>query len=285
MKFLGKFSQQDLRDFFEHAPVGLHAFGPDRGIIDMNQTELDMLGYCREEVVGKKSWVDLIVPEEATIFERHWRDINAKGEVRNLKYTMVAKDGRQYHVLLNASARFDAAGKLINTWGSVVDISERYQREQALSSSGNKPGKQKAAQGKNNVILLNWMDKWDEEKRNIQRNIQQNMEHSIFPLLEKMKRRGSSLDQRNLVLLEKYLKDLTGDFAAKLMDKRWRLSTREMEVCKMLKNGLKTKEIADLLCTSLRTIEHHRNHIRKKLGISKSDIDLGVYLQSFSFRE
>ena len=108
------------------------------------------------------------------------------------------------------------------------------------------------------------------------------MEETIFPLLEKLKKRSSSIDRRNLTLLEKYLKDLTSGFALKLMDKKWRLSAREIEICKMLRGGLKTKDIADLLCTSLRTIEHHRNHIRKKFGISKSSADLGDYLKSFS---
>ena len=51
-----------LRDFFEHAPIGFHAFGPNRKIIDINQTELDMLGYTRNAIIGKKSWPDLILP-------------------------------------------------------------------------------------------------------------------------------------------------------------------------------------------------------------------------------
>jgi PAS domain-containing protein len=48
--------QEYLMDFFEHAPIGFHAFGPDRLIIDMNHTELDMLGYTKEEVIWKKTW-------------------------------------------------------------------------------------------------------------------------------------------------------------------------------------------------------------------------------------
>src|SRR3989338_10299923 len=108
-----------LHDFFEHAPIGFHAFGPDQKIIDINQAELDMLGYTKEEIVGKKSWGDLIVPEEIPLFKQHWRDITARKPVRNLNYTLVCKDGRRRNVLLNASARFDKDGKLLNTRGSV----------------------------------------------------------------------------------------------------------------------------------------------------------------------
>lgn len=108
------------------------------------------------------------------------------------------------------------------------------------------------------------------------------MEELIFPLIEKLKRRGSSLDKRNLMLLEKYLQDLTGGLSITVMSKKWHLSAREIEICRMIANGLTTKDIADLLCTSTRTIEHHRNHIRKKLGISKSSMDLADHLKGFS---
>lgn len=280
-----KYFQNDeeyLRDFFEHSPVGFHAFGPDQKIIDMNRTELEMLGYSKEEIVGKKSWADLIIRTEIPRFQQHWRDIHIKGEVRNLNYTVVCKDGRRRNVLLNASARFDSVGKLINTRGSVVDITERYQMARALALSRQKLSRPKSALEKNNLIWLDQMDQWDDERRRLRENIQKNIEETIFPLIEKMKKRGSSVDRRSLGMLEDALEELTGGFALQLMDQKWRLSVREIEVCKMLRNGLKTQDIADLLSTSVRTVEHHRNHIRKKLGISKSDVDLAVYLKTFS---
>lgn len=121
---------------------------------------------------------------------------------------------------------------------------------------------------------------WEGEKHKLYSRIQKNIEVTIFPLLEKLRRRGT--DQKSLDLLERYLHDLTGEFPVKLMAKRWRLSAREMEICKMIRNGFKTKDIADLLSTSPRTIEHHRNHIRKKLGIAMS-ANLVQYLRNFSF--
>lgn len=270
-------------DFFDNAPIGFHAFGPDRKIIDMNQAELDMLGYRKEEILGKKSWADLIIPAEIPLFEQHWQEITSKGEVRNLNYTMVSKSGRHIHVLLNASARFDKAKKLINTRGSVVDITQRYQMARALWLSKQKLSKQKLALERNNMILFGWLDRRDAEKRSLRDRIQKNIEETILPLIERLKRRGTVLDQRNLMLLEKSLNDLTDEFSVKLMGKKWRLSAREIEICKMLKSGVTTKDIADLLCTSVRTVEHHRNHIRKKLGIIKRDIDLTEYLRTFSF--
>ncbi len=271
-----------LRDFFENAPVGFHSFGPDRIIIDMNRTELEMLGYSREEVVGKKRWVDFIDPVQVPLFEKHWKDIHVLGEARNLHYTLICRDGQRRRVLLNASARFDSRGKLVNTRGSVVDITERYELARHLAESQSKLSRHKQALQKNNSILMGWMDQLEEEKQKYSENIQRNMEQTIFPLVEKLKRRGSSNDRRHLEMLERSLQELASGFAVKLMEKKWRLSLREIEICKMLKGGLKTKEIADLLSTSERTIEHHRNHIRKKLGISQSTQDLMAYLRNFA---
>ena len=45
-------SQQELADFFEHAPVGLHWEGPDGTIMRVKRGELEMLGYRREEYLG-----------------------------------------------------------------------------------------------------------------------------------------------------------------------------------------------------------------------------------------
>src|SRR5205807_6065465 len=46
-------SEQELADFFENATVGLHWVGPDGTILRANKAELDMLGYRREEYVGR----------------------------------------------------------------------------------------------------------------------------------------------------------------------------------------------------------------------------------------
>ncbi len=122
-------AQRRFRDFFENAPIGFHIFGPDQIIMDINAAELQMIGYTKNEIVGKKTWADLILPEQKTEFKKHWHDIITKGQVRNLNYILVHKDGHQIDVLLNASARFDGKGNLINTRGSVLNITERKRLE------------------------------------------------------------------------------------------------------------------------------------------------------------
>ena len=48
------------------------------------------------------------------------------------------------------------------------------------------------------------------------------------------------------------------------------LTVREREVLKLIAEGVKNKEIADLLFISALTVEHHRANIMRKLSIKKS---------------
>ena len=102
----------------------------------------------------------------------------------------------------------------------------------------------------------------------------------IFPILIKLRRKGTALDRQHVALLEYNLKEVTSGFGRAIGDHRWKLSPREIEICDMIKKGLSTKEMSGLLSTSLRTVDNHRNRIRKKLEISQKNINLTTYLQS-----
>ncbi len=133
-------TQERFSDFFKNAPIGFHIFGPDQIIVDINDAELEMIGYSRDEIVGKKTWAELIIPEERQQFKEHWHNIISKGQVKNLEYTLVHKDGHHINVILNASSRFDKNGNLINTRGSVLNITERKRSEQEIERIFNTTG-------------------------------------------------------------------------------------------------------------------------------------------------
>jgi len=48
------------------------------------------------------------------------------------------------------------------------------------------------------------------------------------------------------------------------------LTIREREVLKLIAEGISNREIADLLCISIRTVEHHRANIMEKLNIRQT---------------
>src|SRR5215213_1275859 len=47
-------SQQELTDFIEQAPIAMHLVAPDGTILWANRARLEMLGYSKEEYIGRK---------------------------------------------------------------------------------------------------------------------------------------------------------------------------------------------------------------------------------------
>ena len=74
-----------------------------------------------------------------------------------------------------------------------------------------------------------------------------------------------------ITLIEESLKNITSSMGERLSDKMTRLSQKEVEICGLLANGLSSKDIGKLMNISHRTIETHRNNIRRKLKLTRDE--------------
>lgn len=61
------------------------------------------------------------------------------------------------------------------------------------------------------------------------------------------------------------------DFQRALLKRGPNLTPTELRVCALIRCDLSTKEIAQMLGTSIRTVDTHRTRVRKKLGMGMSD--------------
>lgn len=124
-------SRRDLSDFFDNASVGLHWAGPDGIILRVNQCELDLLGYRRDEYVGRHiAEFHVDQPVITDILARL-----ADGEtLHDYPARLRCKDGSIRHVLINSSGHFEH-GKLIQTRCFTLDITRRMLAEEALRQS------------------------------------------------------------------------------------------------------------------------------------------------------
>ena len=132
-----------------------------------------------------------------------------------------------------------------------------------------------------NSALRVLMKRMDDDKKAIEENVWLNLKGLVAPYAEKLRKSGLHAKQMAyLKTLESNLKDITSPFARKLSSKYFRLTPIEIQIAHLVKDGKTTKEIGELLNSSFRTIESHRQNIRMKIGIKKQRASLRSALLS-----
>lgn len=81
--------------------------------------------------------------------------------------------------------------------------------------------------------------------------------------------------------LTNYIETITSDVSTDSQP-RLHLSSRELRLLLMIKDGMTSQEIAGHLNISLETVKVHRRNIRKKLGITGTKIQLSSHLTSLT---
>jgi DNA-binding CsgD family transcriptional regulator len=119
-----------------------------------------------------------------------------------------------------------------------------------------------------------------DQKKEIQELIAQNMGLTVFPLLEHMRSTPVSDAMRHLIdTLEFNLHHIASRFGIDLSDTRFRLSPREIQICRMIRRGKGSQEIADAFGLARQTVIVHRKNIRKKLGLKKVKQNLASFIR------
>jgi PAS domain S-box-containing protein len=122
-------SQTELTDFFENASVGLHWVSADGTILRANQAELDLLGYSREEYVGRNI-VDFHHDRE--LIEDILERLRAGEVLRDYEARLICKDHSLKTVRIDSSAYFED-GKFVHSRCFTRDITDRRRTEHRLA--------------------------------------------------------------------------------------------------------------------------------------------------------
>ena len=159
-------------------------------------------------------------------------------------------------------------------------IATRKYVETRLEESNRQLATEKTALREANTALREVMARIEEEKTEIQQNILDNVRKILLPIVNELAMSGSAQQKDYLALLEENLEQIASPFVRQLSLEYGTLTTTEVRICDMIRSGLGSKEIAQLRGVSPATISRHREHIRHKLGIANTKVNLTTYLQS-----
>ncbi|MGZ5000809.1 MAG: MASE3 domain-containing protein, partial [Methylomonas sp.] len=137
-------SWEEIADLYNHTPCGYHSLDGNGIIRRINETELNWLGYSREEVVGKMRFTDLLSNESIKKFHENYPRFKLDGSVRDIEYEMVRKDGSRFFVILSSTAIYDDDGNYLLSRSAITDISDRKAIEHKLVEKEKKLSKAQA---------------------------------------------------------------------------------------------------------------------------------------------
>ena len=126
---------EEVHDLYNNAPCGYHSLDANGLIIQINDTELQWLGYSREEVIGKLRITDIMTTESLVTFRKTFPAFKERGWVSDLEFEFLRKDGTGFNVILNGTAINDEQGNYLNSRSTMFDITELKLAQTALRES------------------------------------------------------------------------------------------------------------------------------------------------------
>ncbi|MBI4697088.1 MAG: PAS domain S-box protein [Gammaproteobacteria bacterium] len=125
----------EIADLYHRAPCGYHSLDPAGTIVSINDTELAMLGYTREEIVGRRNIRDILAPDSLAAFEERFARLQRLGEMRDEELDFLRKDGSVLPVIVGTNAVCAPDGTFLYSRTVVVDNTERRRADEAVRAT------------------------------------------------------------------------------------------------------------------------------------------------------
>src|SRR5688572_23365110 len=126
---------ESAEELFEHAPCGYLTHAPDGTILRVNQTLLEWLGFERDELVGKRRFVDLLTTSGKVFHETHYAPLlYMQSFAHEIALDLVARGGLRLPSLLNSTLVRDELNAPWYVRTTVFNATDRrkYERELLL---------------------------------------------------------------------------------------------------------------------------------------------------------
>ena len=127
--------EERYRRLYDESPVMLHSTDEEGRLVSVSEFWLKKMGYRREEVLGRKS-VEFLTEESRRyalddIIPHFLRD----GEVRNVEYQFIRKNGEVFDALLSAIQEPAGSDDIARSLAVITDISKLKRAESELGET------------------------------------------------------------------------------------------------------------------------------------------------------
>jgi PAS domain S-box-containing protein len=251
-----------------------------------------VFGYYPEEMksIGFKKLRSIVHPHDHDRFKKHYNILEARNpeEIEStIEHRIKHKTLGYRWVSHSRTVLFDDSNKPIAVIGNLRDIHNRKQAEMELKKLHEeleeKVKERTMSLEEANSALKVMLKKEEEVRNDFGEKILANVKELILPSIEKMKNTPlNDKQERYMDTLESSLGEIISPFLHTLTSSFLNLTPGEIQIANLIKHGKATKEIAELLNLSTRTIEFHRANIRNKVGIKNKKTSLRSYLLSIS---
>jgi DNA-binding CsgD family transcriptional regulator len=253
-------------------PSGIDIVTKDYRVQFQNKIMLDRFGDCSGKLCYK----------EYMNRDKPCSDCPMRQAIKNRRAErteLTGTDGREYEVLATPLQNPDGSMSAV---GVILDITEQKQAEKALKQRDAELRIKTTGLDELDAALRVLLKRRNDDKTELEEKILVNVKQLVIPLLEKVKKRRLDSEQMAyLDLLESNLNGIISPFLRNLSTKYVNLTPTEIRVAYFIKEGKTTKEIAEVMALSPRTVETHRKKIRTKLGLEKRKENLRSHLLPF----
>lgn len=165
--------------------------------------------------------------------------------------------------------------------GIMIDVTDKHRAHQKLKASEKNLENKTKNLSEMNMALNALIKNMELKEFNFQEQVMANIQQLVLPYLNKIRDNPGDIVTKSLVdIVESNLATITAKFTHQLSSSLYRLTSTEIKVANLIKLGNTTKNIATALGISYKTVESHRERIRKKLGINNQKINLRSLLLS-----
>ena len=127
-----KKSEDQFRQFFEANPAYSYMVSQEGKIIDVNRSALAILGYTKDEILGKPLIKTIYSPESQDKAKKLFKSWKENGYIRNEEITIISKSGVKRTVVLNVDSVRDHQGHILYSISIQTDITDIRRTEEIL---------------------------------------------------------------------------------------------------------------------------------------------------------